>query len=415
MTELQMLAVAYVFFLALIGVELRWSVSRGDGGYRLGEAVVNIGHGVVYQVFDFLTKSVVVVPFLLLGGLVSWQLLPSDAWWGWLVGLVLYDFCSYWAHRHHHEIHALWAIHGVHHAAEDFNLAAALRQPAFQRLTAWPWRLPLVLVIPGEMFVGLVVFDFVYQFVQHTRYVPKLGPIGWWMNTPSHHRVHHGRDEAYLDKNYGGILIIWDRLFGTFQPEQHEPSYGLTKPIRSLDAVWGNLAIGADLAAATKTVRGWSRAKVWWSGPADLEAVAPHHASAPAGPAHDDRSVPAGLRAFVVIHGLAIPPVLGWMVMVGDAWSWAPRLALSAWIVLAVTSLGGLLQRRRWAVPLQGMLIAAASCAASMWWASAWPLLPGALALGWVGSHRERSPAVRAPHHTKAKLNRLGSGTRHAP
>merc|ERR1712185_263923 len=97
--------------------------------------------------------------------------------------------------------------------------------------------------MPLKMFVGLVVFDYLYQFVQHTQYVPKLGPIEWIFNTPSHHRVHHGRQELYVDKNYGGILIIWDRLFGTFQEEQEEADFGITMPPNSLNAVWGNFVL----------------------------------------------------------------------------------------------------------------------------------------------------------------------------
>ncbi len=358
MTELQMLAMAYVFFLGLIGVEMAISRIKADGGYRVSEMVVNIGHGVVYQVFDFLTKGLAAIPFLFVASLVTWDVLPADAWWAWLIGLIVYDLSSYWVHRHHHEIHALWAIHGVHHAAEDYNLAAALRQAAFQKVTAWPWRLPLALIMPIEMFIGIVVFDFLYQFLTHTRYVPKLGAIEWIFNTPSHHRVHHGRDAKYLDKNYGCIFIVWDRLFGTFAAEQEEPDYGLTKPLHTLNSVWGNFAIFSELVGATRRAVGSNKALVWLTGPAHLARLAPkHHGAAPR--QHPDRLSSRRMRWYVGLSGLLIPPLLGWMMMKGDSWGFGLQLACAAWIVVSVVAAGGLLERRAWAWPLEAARVAA--------------------------------------------------------
>lgn len=347
MTELQMLAVGYAFFMTLIGVELAVSRAREDGYYTLGEMVVNIGHGVVYQVFDHLTKGLVLVPFGLVSGMVTWSLLPTDQAWGWLLGFLLYDLANYWAHRHHHEIHALWAIHGVHHAAEDYNLAAALRQPAFQGLTTWLWRLPLALALPFRMFVVLVVVDFLYQFLQHTRYVGKLGPLEWVMNTPSHHRVHHGSDAKYLDKNYGGMLIIWDRLFGTFQEEEEEPTFGVTKPLNTLNPVWGNLAIFAELGQATALARGWNKLRLWWAGPADLQGLCPVHTyRTPEEP--NPQALALWRRSYVVLSAMVVPPCLAWMLLSADGWSAPVQWGMSGWLVWSVVAAGALLEGRRW-------------------------------------------------------------------
>ena len=120
----------------------------------------------------------------------------------------------------------------------------------------------LALLMPLEM-LWLVVFDYLYQFVQHTQYVPKLGPIEWVFNTPSHHRVHHGRQAAYIDKNYGGILIIWDRLFGTFQEEHEQADFGITMSPNSLNPVWGNFILWSDLARASRQTPGiWNKLKL---------------------------------------------------------------------------------------------------------------------------------------------------------
>ena len=347
MTQLQMLAVGYVFFMTLIAVEAAVSRWRADGFYTIGELVVNIGHGVVYQVFDHLTKHIVVVPFAVLSGWVSWQVLPTNAAWAWVVGFVAYDFCSYWCHRHHHEVHALWAVHGVHHAAEDFNLAAALRQPAFQGFTNWFWRLPLALVMPVRMFIVLVVVDFLYQFVLHTRYVGKLGPLEWVLNTPSHHRVHHGWDEEYSDRNYGGMLIVWDRMFGTFQEERQEPEYGVTKPLNTLNAVWGNFAIFRELWQAMIRAPGLNKVGLWLRGPEALARLSPaHRYQVPTQPQPDTQ--PPWLQAYVLLGAMVVPPVLGWMLLVGGSWSPTIQWAMSGWLVWSVVAAGALLEGRRW-------------------------------------------------------------------
>jgi len=347
MSEIQLLSIAYVVFMVLIGGELALSWWRGDGRYRLGEFVVNIGHGAVFQVSDGFTKVLVLAPFLWLSEQVP-VALPMDALWGWVVGLLAYDFASYWRHRHHHRVHALWAIHGVHHAAEDFNFAAALRQALFQNVSGWLWTLPLALFLPVPMFVGLVVFDYAYQFVQHTRYVPKLGPVEWVFNTPSHHRVHHGRQAQYVDKNYGGILIIWDRLFGTFAEEQEEPDYGITMPPNSLNAVWGNFVLWQDLLRASRQTPGlWNKARLWLGPPELTEVLAgpvPKRTPAPL----ENATIPTGRLRRVALGFLGGVAVLG-------ALPWIPggdvglRLALGAVVVLTVVGSGGLLEERPWA------------------------------------------------------------------
>ncbi len=386
MNELHLLAMSYGFFLLLIGGEIALSLRRRDGRYRLGEAVVNVGHGVVYQVFDSFTKVLVMVPFLWLSGVTAWEKLPTDAAWGWLLGLVVYDFASYWAHRHHHEVGFLWAIHGAHHAAEDFNLAAGLRQATFQNVFKWLWKLPLALVLPVPMFIGLIVFDYLYQFLQHTQYVPKLGPLEWVLNTPSHHRVHHGRDPKYIDRNYGGILIVWDRLFGTFQEEEEAPDYGVTDPLHTYNAVWANLAFYARLADASRRARGFEKVRLWLAGPAALPKV--DQPPSPPPPA------PRPIQGYVLASALLVPPLLGVLLLFGEGWPLAARTGLAMWLVVATVTAGALLEGRRWAAPLDAARWLLGGVGAALALGSAWPLVGGALGilgLGW---------ALRAPRAT---------------
>lgn len=357
MTELMALSIGYVLFVALIGLEFAWSRWKADGGYRMSQVIVNIGHGVLFQVFDGFTKTLVAAPFLYIAAQWSpWQL-PADAVWGWIVGLLVFDFAGYWRHRHHHEIGALWAIHGVHHAASDYNFAAALRQATFKNLLSWIWFAPLALVMPAKMFVGLIVFDYLYQFLQHTRYVPKLGPFEWVFNTPSHHRVHHGTEPEYLDKNYGGILIIWDRLFGTFAEERQEPTYGLTKPLGALDPVWGNLALWADLHRAAKATPRWAdKARIWLGPPDTVDRLAPGVVVRNDTPL-EDADVPQSLLHYVAISFSGVPLLLGTL-------AWMPaddlqlRGAVAAAVVASIVAPAGLLERRGWAVPLEALRLA---------------------------------------------------------
>lgn len=202
------------------------------GGYERRDALTSMSMGVVSVVTMTLWKTGALVLYAVLFAYVApWQL-PVDAWWTWVVAIVGVDFLFYWAHRVAHRVRLVWATHQAHHSSEYFNFATALRQKWNNSAEIVAWLpLPLLGVPPALVFFGFSV-SLVYQFFVHTERVDRLWrPVELVMNTPSHHRVHHGTDPEYLDRNYAGILIVWDRLFGSFQPELHRPTYGLTKPV----------------------------------------------------------------------------------------------------------------------------------------------------------------------------------------
>jgi alkylglycerol monooxygenase len=357
MDELKALSVGYVLFVLLIIGEILYGLLRKRPGYRIGELVVNVGHGMVFQTGDLFTKALVMLPFMWVSEHHALAALPMDSVGAWIVGLFAFDFCGYWRHRHHHEINFLWAVHGVHHAAEDFNFGAALRQALFGNVLGWAWTVPLALFIPLDMFVGIIVFDYLYQFVQHTRHVPKLGPVEWLMNTPSHHRVHHGTEAKYLDRNYGGIFIVWDRLFGTFQVEQEEPTYGLTKPLGTLNPVWGNLVLFASLAAAcgrTKTVL--AGLQVWLVGPGRTDELAPGGTTRERKPL-ENHEIPLALALYATATFVSNTALLLALI-------WAPsdelllRVALGGLVVLGAAVPAALIEQRKWARPVEGLRLA---------------------------------------------------------
>ncbi len=154
----------------------------------------------------------------------------------------------------------------MHHSSEDYNLAVALRQGAFQGLFSWVFYLPLAFVgFPPSWFAAIMSFNLLYQFWIHTRTIKTLGPLEWVLNTPSHHRVHHARNPKYLDRNYAGTLIIWDRMFGTFQAEEEEPVYGLTKPLDSWNPLWANLHVWRDLFRDAWLAPRWiDKLRIWF-------------------------------------------------------------------------------------------------------------------------------------------------------
>lgn len=155
-------------------------------------------------------------------------------WWQWALAVLAFDFCFYWMHRLHHTVRIGWAGHVTHHSSERYNYATALRQSWTEHLTAIPFWLPMAVIgFPAETVLLVYAISLLYQFLIHTELVRTLGPLEWVFNTPSHHRVHHGSDLKYLDRNFGGTLIVWDRLFGTFQKEEEPVTYGLIENIRT--------------------------------------------------------------------------------------------------------------------------------------------------------------------------------------
>ncbi len=196
-------------------------------------------------------------------GLYQYRLfdIPMTAWWAWALILLLEDFCYYWFHRLHHEVRCLWAAHVNHHSSERLNLAVALRQSWTTPMTGMLFWAPLALLgFHPLMILTQQAISLLYQFWIHTQAIKSLGPLEWVMNTPAHHRVHHGSNPQYLDKNYAGIFIVWDRLFGTFEPEREPVRYGLTHNINTFNPVKIAFHEWAAIAREARAARSWREA-----------------------------------------------------------------------------------------------------------------------------------------------------------
>jgi sterol desaturase/sphingolipid hydroxylase (fatty acid hydroxylase superfamily) len=241
-------------FIALLLLEIVVSRSTQRGkesnGYKLRDTFASLAMGVG----SLITKIPVVgIIFAFNSFLYEYRFVElGDAWWVWPALLLADDFCYYWFHRTHHEIRFLWAGHINHHSSTHYNLSTALRQPWTTVLTGIIFWAPMPLLgFSPEMILAAQSINLIYQYWIHTELVGSMGPFGWIFNTPAHHRVHHGRNTIYLDRNHGGILILWDRLFGTFEAESEPVDFGLTTNIKSHNpfyiAFHEFAAIGRDL------------------------------------------------------------------------------------------------------------------------------------------------------------------------
>jgi sterol desaturase/sphingolipid hydroxylase (fatty acid hydroxylase superfamily) len=252
-------------FLTLLVLEVLWTRKRlregatGLLGYEKKDTFASLGMGI---------GNVIISAFTTLGAIALWswgyeQRLASlgqpTRWWSWLLLFFAEDLCYYWFHRSHHGVRLLWAAHVNHHTSQYFNLSTALRQPWFTPLTGPIFWLPLALLgYPPAMILTAEAISLIYQFWIHTETVRRLPrPVEWLFNTPSHHRVHHGKNVAYLDRNHGGVLILWDRLFGTFTPEQEQEPvrYGITHDLESFNPFWIAVHEFVDIARDVRRAR----------------------------------------------------------------------------------------------------------------------------------------------------------------
>jgi sterol desaturase/sphingolipid hydroxylase (fatty acid hydroxylase superfamily) len=246
----------YVLFMALELLSLRFFPDPGEQGYTAKDTATSLTMGIGSIVCNLGWGLATVAAVAGIHTLSPWRIGSSAA--SWIVLFVAYDFCYYWEHRANHRVRILWASHVVHHSSRHYNLSTALRQ-TWTGVGSTIFILPLALVgFPPYMIFATGSLNLLYQFWIHTERIGKMWrPVELVMNTPSHHRVHHGSNQGYLDKNYGGVFIVFDRLFRSFEPEGEPVEYGLTKNIGTFNplrvAVHEYGAIARDVRGAA----GW--------------------------------------------------------------------------------------------------------------------------------------------------------------
>ncbi len=287
---MDLIALAVPFFLLLLLVELLVDRIRRTGHYRSNDAINSLSAGILSTTSGYFTK---VVQWAIWGFVFSqfaifeiqreWFDASAGGILLWIIAAVAWDFCYYWNHRLGHEMSILWAAHAVHHQSEDYNLSTALRQTSTSFLFSWIFYLPLFLIgFPVDVLITVGAINLIYQFWVHTQQVNRLGFLDRILVTPSNHRVHHAQNERYIDKNYGGILVLWDRLFGTFMEESDEDPvvFGVRKPLANWNPFWANLQVYDYLLFDARHTRRWrDKIGLWfrrtgWR-PADVAARYP--------------------------------------------------------------------------------------------------------------------------------------------
>ncbi len=291
---MDLIALAVPFFLLLLILEIGIDRLRKTHFYRLNDAINSLSIGTLSTLFGYFTNLLPIAIY----GLALQHLSLFDmplSWFDfsptgialWVLALLAWDFCYYWAHRCGHEISVLWAAHAIHHQSEDYNLSTALRQTSSGFLFGWIFFLPLFVAgFPLEVIIAVNAIDLIYQFWVHTQLIGKLGWYDRVFVSPSNHRVHHAQNARYIDKNYGGVLILWDRVFGTFQEELDDDPviFGVRKPLSNWNPLWANLQVYAYLLFDARHAARWrDKVAIWfrrtgWR-PADVEARYPktHH------------------------------------------------------------------------------------------------------------------------------------------
>jgi sterol desaturase/sphingolipid hydroxylase (fatty acid hydroxylase superfamily)/uncharacterized membrane protein YhhN len=346
----QVIVLATPVFFALIAIEFAWGVRKRRNTYRLNDAINSISLGMLSEISKVLTRALRVgIYTAVFSSVALWR---NDSFWmspfGWLLALVFYDFCYYWLHRAGHETAVFWAAHVVHHQSQDYNLSTALRQTSSGALLGWVFYIPMALAgVPPLVFGIVALIDLLYQFWVHTEHVGKLVWFDRWFCSPSNHRVHHAVNDEYLDRNYGGILIIWDRLFGSFKEEDARCVYGTRAPLNSWDPLWSNAEVYWALAKDSWHARSWAdKLRVWFKPPgwrpADVAARFPKPAFELARmERYHPPMTPAvawfgGIQFLVLLQGVALYLWSTDQMPLGQTAVWLAALTASLWSIGAV-------------------------------------------------------------------------------
>ena len=385
-----------LFFLCIL-LELLWSQRAGRRMFRLNDSLSDLSCGVLSQMVGIFDKALTIgafiwvaehlrmqraLPFVsewpnrsvVLGGAdgAPWEI-DAAALAAWVIAFVLVDLCYYWSHRMSHEVNVLWAGHVVHHQSEEFNLAVALRQASIGKAMTWVFYLPLALIgMPWQLFVVSHGINLIYQFIIHTRAVGKMGRLTEWvLNTPSHHRVHHGVNPKYQDKNYAGVFILFDRWFGTYQGEEEEPVYGITKPLRSWNPLWANLHVFVQMARDVRRTPAWGdRLRIVFGRPGWRPAALGGPELPPEVSAQTfekfDPPVPGPLAAYGFAQ-FAVAIAAALVILRAATQGIDAGLAAAAFfVVVALAGVAGVFERAQWARPLETARLVALGCACAV-------------------------------------------------
>ncbi|KAM3613628.1 uncharacterized protein V6R79_002570 [Siganus canaliculatus] len=348
------------FFIGLMVLEvLVGALKTGGSVVTVSDGLTSISAGMMSRLPLLFIRSLELTAYMYVWENFRVVELPWDSAWTWWFTLLGVDFGYYWVHRLAHEVAVLWAAHQVHHSSEYYNLSTALRQSLTQQFSSWIFYLPLALVAPPAMFLVHIQLNLLYQFWIHTELIEDLGPLEWIFNTPKHHRVHHGRNLYCIDKNYGGILIIWDRLLGTFAPESDKVVYGLVYPIKSFEILRVQFHYYLYLLKKSTTYKKISnKLSTFLKGPS-WKPGTPRLGDRCGNPKVTGKELPYNpswslhLQVYVVVHFLLVLRIYHELFANKMVLSQFTLLAMAGYVLLTLTSLGYIMDQRPRAAALE--------------------------------------------------------------
>lgn len=340
-------------FILLIGIELLVQHFSKRKLYRINDAITNLSCGITSQITGAFIRLGTIALYQFIYEHLNLFTIPIN----WLSITILFisaDMLYYWGHRMSHQVNLFWGSHVVHHQSEDYNLSVALRQSSFQTIWTFGFYLPLAFIgFDTLTFALITALITLYQFWIHTETIGKLGVLELILNTPSHHRVHHGRDPKYIDKNHAGTFIIWDKLFGTFQEEEETPTYGITKPIDSWNPLWANFDHYVNLYNQVKETPGFkNKLGVIFNKPGWRPLSLGGYQSAPSvdKSSYSKYDVQPSLKVnlYVLFQFLITLVITSFFLFQQDTYNLLEKVQFAVLIILFVLNSGGLLEKRAW-------------------------------------------------------------------
>jgi alkylglycerol monooxygenase len=348
------MAFAVPLFLAFIGLEYWVAKCRGKSYFNFSSSIANMNVGLAERLIDLFTAGAFYFVydylhqhFALLDikpGILHWVLLLLSA-----------DFMWYWYHRLGHEINLFWGFHVVHHQSEEFNYTAGTRITIFQAVVRTMfWAVLPIIGFPAEMITTVLIIHGLYPFFTHTRLIGKLGILEYILVTPSHHRVHHASNEEYLDKNYGDMFIIWDKLFGTFAEEKHEPVYGLTKPLYSYSFLWQHFHYLIELGYAVRREKGWlNKLKLIFGSPAHFDPRLREIAERRFLSRNKVKVKSQKFRYYVTGQFVVMVVLLFFLLLFEHHIDFFLQLIAALFLLITLINCGAILEQRRWVFYLE--------------------------------------------------------------
>lgn len=363
---MNILVLAIPVFLFFLLLEIVINFVKKTDYYQVNDTINSISIGIISRIINVL---LLIIPFSIYSycfenfSVMTWS---NEHWFTWLVAFVLYDFFYYWYHRYAHEINMLWASHVVHHQSEEYNLSTALRQSSTGAWFGWFFYIPMALLGFNPV-ITLTVggLNLIYQFFVHTQLVGKLAP---WLEaifvTPSLHGVHHGQNARYIDKNYAGVFILWDRIFNTYQVEldDEKPVYGVRKPLSSWNPFWANIEPYYRLAEDAWHTKSWrDKIAIWFKPtgwrPDDVIKTVPRKYTNPKNLIKFDVKLSRVANIYVTLQHSIIIALSIYFLVLAPSLMLDTTLLVSGTLLLSMIILSLVQENRLWNIMFEGIRV----------------------------------------------------------